>query len=169
MCSSPPMRKTLRVCPLLLAMLIGCRRDSLPTSPTAPGGGARALTFQTVIASKESRIASPTFVVITDSGSWRQFLIGAGLSEPAVSIDFTHEMAIVAATGTQNDSCKSVEIKSVVDEGGQLAVQVNDARLPPSCVCPPVVVNPVHIVKTERSAARPVFTTLPATLGSTCS
>src|SRR5438105_4672552 len=114
--------------PFLISLLLtaGCH-ERLPTAASEP----RLFQLETLISARQSGITTPRREVITNAGRWSAFLSEtdlAGQSEPTV--DFSREMVIVAALGTQADSCKTVAISSVTGGETRGIIHVNEQRLP---------------------------------------
>ena len=159
------MRTTLAV-PFLTSLLLtaGCH-EGLPTATS----DSRQFQLETLVSARQSGVTTPRREVITNAGRWSAFLSEADLPGQSIpAVDFSREMVIVAALGTQADSCKTVAISSATGDETRVLIHVNEQRLPASCSCPPMIVTPVHAVKTARSPGAPVFTTSQVTVGSGC-
>lgn len=147
---------------LLLALLAGCSGDSSPTGPDGP------IAFSDVYRDKASNITTRRAEIVSRSSRWDTVWseIGGTASKPAV--DFEKNILIVAALGETGDSCKHVRITGVTRQGGALNVTIAETRLPPSCVCPPNTVRPVHVVSVPRAATSASFSWTSITEGNPC-
>ena len=160
------MRTTLAVAFLTSLLLTAGCHERLPTAASEP----HVFQLETLVSARQSGITNSRREVITDAGRWSAFLSEADLGGQSIpTVDFSKEMVIVAALGTQADSCKSVAISSATSDETRVIIHVNEQRLPASCTCPPIIVTPVHVVKTARSPGSPVFMTSRVTIGSSCS
>ena len=92
------------------------------------------LAIETLVTTKQSEITAQRDELISDSGRWAAFWIEAGFTDrPLPSVDFSREMVIVAALGTQADSCKSIAVASVTSDAARIVIHVEEQRLPASC------------------------------------
>jgi hypothetical protein len=143
---------------LLFLISLACSGSSGSGSdrtPTQPDG---AVVFETVLKARNpSGQGSARREVIRDQASWQAAwaeIQGDGSAAPA--IDFSQEMVVLAAMETQG--CVSdVTIRSIVREGGELAVDVLEAPPAPNCVCI-TSERPVHAVRLPLSEAPVRFT-----------
>jgi hypothetical protein len=152
---------------LTLILLAGCDGDS--SSPTSPDG---VVAFTTVHQTQFSGIRTRRGEVISRGDVWRQTWeeINATLSpKPALpTVDFERNILLLAALGETGDACKRVAIESVEHRGGALRVSAKETRPPASCVCPPVTVQPVHVVSIPRAATGASFEFRSVTEGAGC-
>lgn len=135
----------MRALTLLLMFLAGCSSGSTVGEP------ARAqVPFETIVQrSVPGGSGSERREVIRDETAWRAAWqeLGAGGEPPAV--DFASDMVILAAMETQG--CVSrVTIRSVVDAGSELVVDLLEAPPAPNCTCI-TSERPFHAVRLRRS------------------
>jgi hypothetical protein len=137
--------RTLMILLLSLASLAGCKSGSTAGEPA----GAR-VPFETIDQrSVPGGSGGQQREVIRDETAWRAAWqeLGAGGEPPAV--DFSRDMVILAAMETQ--SCVSrVTIRSVLDAGSELVVDLLEAPPAPNCVCV-TAERPFHAVRLRRS------------------
>ncbi len=147
---------------LVLIIAAGCH-GLLPTEST----DTRSLTINTLASTKQSAMTSRRGEVIVDATRLQSVWTEAGLAgQPIPPVDLSREMVILAAPGTQPDSCVNVAITSVAAGQGQIAIRVEQQRPPDSCSCPPFQVTPLHLVKTIRVSGSPEFTFQRVTVGN---
>ncbi len=151
---------------LTLILVFGCDRDSSPTSPDG------AVAFTTVHTTQHSGIRTRRGEVIARADVWQRTWdeINATLSPkpPLPAVDFERNLLLLAALGETGDACKRVAIESVERRSGELRVSVKEIRAPASCVCPPVTVQPVHVVSVARAASGASFDFRSVTEGPAC-
>ena len=148
---------------VILAMLAGCGGESSPTGPDGP------VAFAEVFRDKVSGLTTRRGEIVSRDARWDALwteIRGSASNKPVV--DFDKNILIVAALGETGDSCKHVRITSVERRLGALNVTIAETRLPPSCVCPPNTVRPVHIVSVPRAATSASFTWITLTEGNPC-
>jgi hypothetical protein len=157
----------MRFAPALLALILlaaACGGESSPTGPDGPvlltqvykdaSSGLKAQGAE--IVSREERWAEV----------WDQIVAGRSPKPAIPNVDFNQRILIVAALGETADSCKSVEVESVTRRDGALDIVLAEVRPPANCSCPPVVVQPVHVVSVTRAATDATFTWHNVTRGS---
>lgn len=159
-----PMRSALAF--LLLLSVAGCNGDS---SPTGPDG---AIAFTEVYRDKNSGISRRRAEVISRQDAWErawdEIMSSRAPKLPTPTVNFDDNILILAALGETPDSCKDVRIDQVNRSAGVLEVTISEVRPPASCVCPPVVVNPVQVVALPRAAAGANYTWKTRTEGQPC-
>lgn len=93
--------------------------------------------------------------VIRDQAAWAAIWQDLGLDGAPPDVDFAQEMVVVAAMETQ--SCVSkVTIRSVSEQGGELAVDILEAPPSPNCICI-TAERPIHIVRLRKVDAPPRY------------
>jgi hypothetical protein len=97
-----------------------------------------------------------TYRVIDNLADWCAFrpsACGSGL------IDFTTEVAVVAAPGSRSDSCYSVAVTCMRRTGGSqdIGIVAQETYPGPGCACFFVLIDPMHIVKMPRPAGAVTF------------
>ena len=134
----------------LLIAFAGCGGESSPTDPDGP------VAFTTVWHEQASGMRNAGAQVVARQEPWaqlwEQIVLGRAPKPPLPAIDFEKNILIVATLGETGDSCTQVRIDQVSRRSGILDVTISEIRRPPSCSCPPVVVNPVHVVAVPRAA-----------------
>jgi hypothetical protein len=137
--------------------------------PTEPSGTLPLLEIHKesgtgVISKREEVISSQArwHVVWQEINSYRS----PSLPEPVV--DFGSYVLIFVARGLTGDACRSIAIERVDLRHGSFEVLVNDVRPPLSCSCPPITVQPVHVVAVPRVAEKATFQYASITVGAEC-
>lgn len=154
---------------LALALLIaaaGCSGDSSPTGTDGP------VAFTEVFRDKSSGITQKRAEVISRPEEWQRVwdeIMSTRSPRPALpNVNFDNSILIVAALGNLGDACKHVRVDGVHRRGGTLEVTISEVRPPASCVCPPVTVQPVHVVAVPRAATGATYTWRTLTEGPPC-
>lgn len=142
----------MRALAFILLFLAGCSNGSTLSEPA----GAQ-VPFETIVQrSVPGGGPGPERrEVIRNEAAWRAAWqeLGAGGEPPAV--DFASDMVILVAMETQ--SCVSrVTIRSVVDAGSELVVDLLEAPPAPNCICV-TAERPFHAVRLRRSDERARF------------
>jgi hypothetical protein len=148
---------------VILAMLAGCGGESSPTGPDGP------IAFSEVFRDKASGLGTRRAEIVSRDARWDALwteIHGSASNKPVV--DFQRNILIVAALGETGDSCKHVRITGVERHLGALNVTIAETRLPPSCICPPNTVRPVHVVSVPRAATNATFSWITLTEGNPC-
>ena len=99
---------------------------------------------------------------------WDEIMATRSPKPPLPAVDFSANVLLLAALGDTPDACKSVVIERVEQRGGMFVVSVKETRPPASCVCPPVVAQPVHVVAAARVATTGSFEWRSVTEGNPC-
>lgn len=120
--------------------------------PVPPGNRA-PLELETLVQQSIPGQAGETVrEVIRDQAAWTAMWAklreGSALSETPPAVDFTQDMVIVAAMDMQPCVSK-VTVRSVVETGGELVVDVLEAPPAPSCVCF-TAERPIHVVRLRK-------------------
>jgi hypothetical protein len=148
------MRITLAL--LLLFAFAGCGGDSSPTGTDGPVG------FTEVFRDKASGRGTRGAEVISRQDRWgevwNELMSTRSPKPPLPPVNFDTSILILAALGETPDSCRDVRIDQVNRSAGVLEVTISDVRSPPSCSCPPVVIQPVHVVAVPRAASGANYT-----------
>jgi len=93
--------------------------------------------------------------VIRDQNAFAEIWTDLGLDGAPPAVDFAQEMVVVAAMETQ--SCVSkVTIRSIFEQGGELAVDILEAPPAPNCICI-TAERPLHIVRLRKVNAPPRY------------
>lgn len=130
---------------LLASLFAGCDGDYL-VNPDDDG----PLRFETLYQSQDSDLSSNRNLIITNSGDWERVWDDIGIGGPAPRVDFDREMVALVAAGSQPDGCHSVEITDVRLDDGVLEIDADVVAPGTNCICPDVIVRPVHAVVFRR-------------------
>lgn len=137
--------------------LIAAFHPACSASPTDPGPGGNPVAFATVFQSGISGVRASGQEVIITPERWRQVWQEIGSPDPVPAIDFSREMVILAAMGTQPDSCSRIAVEAMALTVGGLDVRVRETVGGPGCGCATVLTHPVHAVRLERIDRRAGF------------
>ena len=149
------MHRLLPACFFLLVLTAACGGNSSPTSPDGPVVTAEVFRDKTSgvkdrrgeIISRESRWAEV----------WDEIVSQRSPKPPRPNVDFDSRILIFAGLGETADSCKGVRVAEVERRGGALAIAIAETRPPAGCTCPPMIVQPVHVVSVPRAATDATF------------
>jgi hypothetical protein len=102
-----------------------------------------------------SGLREPELLVVRDSASWRQTWTRVNQpfipQPPLPPIDFTREMVIVAAMGTQPTSASGIRIDAALSDGSRLRVEIQRRESANTCRTQSVKSQPVDIVRLPAS------------------
>lgn len=139
---------------LSAVLLAACNGESNPTGTDGP------VPMTQVYKSKSSGLTGRRGEIVSRQSRWAEVWdeITAGMSpKPALpAVDFEQVLLVVGATGELPDACSDGRIESVTRVSGALEVSILEERRP-NCVCPAVVVRPVHVVSVPRAATGASF------------
>jgi hypothetical protein len=143
-----------RLLPLLL--LFACNGAS--SSPTGVDG---VVPFVTVHREQSTGVKGKHAEIISRADVWQrtwdEIVSNRSPKPPLPAVDFEKNILIFAAMGETADACRSLVIDSVERRNGELLVSIKETRPPASCSCPPVTVQPVHVVSVPRAATGAAF------------
>jgi hypothetical protein len=152
---------------LALALLAGlltaasCDGGKPPTTPATSNAAEAGLELSTLVQQSIPGQGGATVrEVVRDQAAWAALWAklreGSALPEEPPAVDFAREMVAVAAMETQ--PCVSrVTIRSAVETGGALVIDVLEAPPAPNCVCI-TAERPIHAVRLRRVDAPARFT-----------
>ena len=110
---------------------------------TAP---EEAVPMRRIFSSWSSTITVARTEVISSRDRWVQVWKDLS-SDPAPEIDFSRDVLLLAARGTEPTSaCHEIEIVSVTRARGETVAKVVITDPGSRCICPPAVSNAVHVV-----------------------
>ena len=138
---------------LALLLLVFCNGESGPTGSDGP------VPFSQVYKNKNSGITRRGAEVVSRQSRWDEVWaeIGATTAKPVVN--FEENILIVAALGTTGDACRDMKIEKVDRANGVLTISILEEIPAPNCpTCPPVTIQPVHVVSVPRAASGAGFT-----------
>jgi hypothetical protein len=148
--------------PLLLLPLLACSN-----SPTASGERERVF-IATVLSASSSGVDRRSHEVIRDGEAWSRVwseIHSRQFPRPALpSIDFAHEMLLLASLGERPDGCHAIAISAVERLGSRLRVVVEEGTSAATCGCTLAQVQPVHVVRLNRGTEPVHFETRRVTL-----
>jgi hypothetical protein len=74
-----------------------------------------------------------------------------GRGGPPPDVDFGRDIVALVAAGTQPNGCYAIKIRSMDLRGGLLRIDADLTEPGTACVCPAVVVHPVHAARLRRT------------------
>lgn len=115
-----------------------------------------------VFRQKTSGIMARRGEVITREARWVQvwdeITSRQSPKPPLPTIDWNTHLLVLAAGGETGDACKDLEIEKVERNDGALVVSILDKSPGTNCnPCPPVTIQPVHVVSIVRAATSATF------------
>ena len=142
---------------VLAAWTLGCANP--PPAADAGGaagqaGGVGAEAIDSVHLTWHSGFDQPEALLIRDQDSWlltwSRIMRGIAPTPEAPSIDFSRQMLLLVALGSQPNPGYRVNIDSVKATGS--TVEAYTTRIEPgsNCVSPAVIGEPVHVVRLRR-------------------
>lgn len=147
----------------VLILLAACNGESNPTGTDGP------VPTTQVYKSKSSGLAGRRGEIISRQSRWAEVWDEITVNQspkPALpTVDFEQVLLVVGATGELPDACSDGRIESVTRVSGSLEVSILTENRP-NCVCPAVVVRPVHVVSVPRAATGASFAFRTVSLGT---
>ena len=130
------------------------------------------LTIEQIHKEKNTGVRLQQQEIITSPQRWQdvwQEIVANRFPKPQLpAVDFSSHLLVYVARGETADACRDIAIRRVELRRDRLEIFVADTRLPMSCSCPPVTVQPVHIVAVPRVTAAATFHFESATVGGQC-
>ena len=124
------------------------------SSPTAPDTVIPVVRLQT---EAFSGFTEPTRTVIRDETAWREAWTTlwrfTSFSPSLPDVDFSRDMVVIVALGSQSSSGYSATIESATERGDALAIAVSGTSPGRGCVTLTVITNPVDVVRLPRHSA----------------
>ncbi len=148
----------------VLLLLLHCGRLTTEPSSTLGMVEIHKEQFTGVQTKREEIISSPA----RWESVWQEIVSNRSPKPPRPSVDFFSHVLVFVARGETADSCRTIAINRVEVDRGRFEVFVDDIRAPMSCSCPPVVVDPVHVVAVARVASTATFHYRSVTQGAEC-
>jgi hypothetical protein len=150
-------------CALLASVLwILAACEISPAEPGPPIG------MTTVFAAQHSGMDLPRTDIIRDRHAWAQSWdeIHARTTPlpPLPEIDFQRHLLVLVAIGERPNGCYDVEIRSLHRGHGRLWVSAREWVPVPHCVCTQELVQPVHVVRVERTPGQAELGIRPSSL-----
>ena len=139
------------ILPFLLVTLAACDGDVIITDPDGD------VPFQTVFSSQFSEIRDLRGQLIESQAEWDDVWDEIGRGGPPPDVDFSRDDVALVAAGTRPDGCYSIEIRRIDIRSGLLRVDADLLEPGTGCLCPDVVVHPVHAVRLRRTDRRADF------------
>ena len=92
-----------------------------------------------------SGITTPERLVIRDDSAYAKFWASLGDASSRPSVDFTHDIVIVAAAGQQPTGGHSIAVERVTRVGAGLAVEVAETVPSKGCMTTQALTQPVDV------------------------
>jgi hypothetical protein len=124
-----------------------------PATPP-PSEQAAAPAMRHVFDTWASKIDQARTEVIRSESLWREAwpeITPSGEPPPAPAVDFSREMVLLAARGTQSNGCALIKIESVARDAAGLVVTVAHINPGSRCGCIAALAHPVDIVAIPRT------------------
>jgi len=133
----------------------GCRKsEEGPSAPASELGGEAVKFIRSYPAGTSGGFDRPLRTVVRDAAMleevWKKAQSAMAPVPKAPPLDFTKEMAILAAMGTRPTSGYSIEVVSVNEEGGKMVVWVAERSPGKEEIVTQVVTSPWHLVVLPR-------------------
>ena len=106
-----------------------------------------------VFATWSSKIREPRTEVIRTDARWREVwpeVTPSGSPEATPNVNFTREMLLLVARGTQSTGCPSIKVESVAREGNGVVATVAHIDPGSRCGCIAALGHPVDVVAVTR-------------------
>lgn len=129
----------------VLVTLTSCDGDVIITDPDGD------VSFQTVFSSQSSEIRNLRGQLIESQSEWDDVWDEIGRGGPPPDVDFSRDEVALVAAGERPDGCYSIEIREIELRSGLLRVDADLLEPGENCLCPDVLVNPVHAVRFRRT------------------
>jgi hypothetical protein len=131
-----------------------------------------AIPFHDLYKNRYSGIFIQRGEVISTPDRWQTAWDELGATQspqlPLPVVDFANTAVVLVAMGENPDACWTVEIEAVHELPGLLHVTAANIRARASCSCPPVVVQPAHVVSLGTVIETAVFDFKTKTQGPEC-
>jgi hypothetical protein len=142
---------------------LACSDDQLPTGVNGP------VAMTQIVRQKQSGITARRAEVIARETRWVQvwdeITSRQSPKPPLPTVNWDTQLLVLAALGESGDACKDVEIERIDRTDGALVVSILDKSPGANCnPCPPVTVQPVHVVAVPRAAASATYSWRPFTM-----
>jgi hypothetical protein len=126
---------------LLAATLAACASGPPPTGP---------LPISTLATAAVGGGEAPCREVLRDATGWARRWAALGRSDPPPTVDFGHEMVLVACLGARRTGGYGIEIVGATLEVDALVVTVRESAPPAGVPVAQVLTAPFHAVRVER-------------------
>jgi len=125
-----------------------------PATGYAPYDSSTAIAIRRVGQWSTSGITTPERLVIRDDSAYAKFWASLGDASSRPSVDFTHDIVIVAAAGQQPTGGHSIAVERVIRVGAGLAVEVATTVPSKGCMTTQALTQPVDVVVVAAADAR---------------
>ena len=134
------------------------------SSPAAPAQGNLTVTrFNSGSSSFAvfSGFTQPMTSVIRDDAAWQAFwrtlYSGQSPAPPLPAVDFSSEMVVAAAMGTQPTSGYDIIVQSANESGDVVTIETRELRPGPKCATLTVLTSPVDLARVPRRTGSVTF------------
>jgi hypothetical protein len=107
--------------------------------------------FDTIDRGMHSNVSKAGTAVVRDRAAWEALWRSHAGDTALPAVDFSRNMVIAVFTGTAPDGCHSTEITRLARFDGKLLVTHADTVPGPAVLCTAALVQPAHLIVTERS------------------
>src|SRR5262249_59524025 len=126
----------------------------VPATGYAPYDSSNTIAIRRVGQWSTSGITTPERLVIRDDSAYAKFWATLGDASTRPSVDFTHDLVIVAAAGQQPTGGHSIAVERVTRVGAGLAVEVAETVPPQGCLTTQALTQPGDGVVVAAARAR---------------
>lgn len=113
---------------------------------------SREVTFQTLARGANGGVCESRNAVVKTESEWAALwkAVHAQGEPPAPHVDFSKQMVIAVFQGERSSGGHSIEVKKMVEEGGQVKVLVEEVAPGKNCLSAMVITCPYHLVVTAK-------------------
>jgi len=145
----------MRYAALIILLIAGCAGESSPTDPDG------LVAYTDVYRSQTSGVMNRRAEVISREARWVEVwneIVANQSPRPAMpAVNFDEKILVMASLGETANSCKLIDLQHVERKSGALIISVVESAPAPPCTCPPIVVQPVHVIAVPRLATDATF------------
>jgi len=146
--AAPPVdsTRTAAAVPVAPAAPAAATAAAAPATGYAPYDSSTSIAIRRVGQWSTSGITTPERLVIRDDSAYAKFWASLGDASSRPSVDFTHDIVIVAAAGQQPTGGHSIAVERVTRVGAGLAVEVAETVPSKGCMTTQALTQPVDVV-----------------------
>ena len=116
----------------------------------AAGSTVSKVAFETLEPRVRSLVAKEANHVVRERAAWESLWRSHAGDAALPEVDFSRKMVIAVFLGTKPDGCHSTDITSIIRFDGKLLVTHADTVPGPAVLCTAALVQPAHLVVTDR-------------------
>jgi hypothetical protein len=119
----------------------------------APYGSNESLEVRRIGQWTRTGIGEARRLVIRNANAWAEFWSELGVGERP-SVDFSRDIVVAVAAGQRQTGGYEIAVERVVDNGGELTVEVVETTPGPNCITAASLTQPVDVVVVPGVAPR---------------